>query len=71
MDNNKKQELYELGQILNINENEINATLKKKKRRAILAILLALAAAILLTGCLSTFYTAVAISDFSWIWRIF
>ena len=65
-----KQNLYRIGRILDLSNSEINATLKKKKRTVILAILLALAAVIMLTGCIHTMYTAVVLRDFSWIWRL-
>jgi len=64
-----KQNLYRVGQILDLGENEINTTLKKKKITMIIGILLTILAALMLSGCINTMYIAASIHDFSWLWR--
>jgi len=65
-----KQDLYRVGNIVGLNDNEINATLKKKKLKLIIGILLTLLGVSMLSGCIQIMYIAVSIHDFSWLWRL-
>ena len=67
---NTKKDIYDIGQILDISRNEINTMLKKKKWTLIVAIILLIFSALMLSGCVHAYYIAVCKSDFSWIWRL-
>lgn len=65
-----KQDLYRVGDIVGLCDNEIDATLKKRKLTLLIAILLTLLGILMLSGCIHTLYVAVSIHDFSWLWRL-
>ena len=71
INNTNEQHLQRIGQILELNGDEINKMIRKKKKTLIIAILLTILATIMLSGCIHTLYTSVSLLDFSGIWRLF
>jgi len=75
-ENNEVTDISNIGQILNINSEDIKTMMRNKKIYLILGTVLFLVA--ILTGCIDpggggggTHYMAICIKDFSWIWRYF
>jgi hypothetical protein len=70
--NKAKKDIYDVGEILDINRNEINKMLKKRKWTIIVAIILTIISTLMLSGCfVRIMYMPASIHDFSWIWRLF
>ena len=63
--------LHKIGELIDINKDEVKTLLNKKRKTMVIAILLSILASIFLSGCIQTFYTSPALIDFSWIWRLF
>lgn len=70
-ENNEQVEISDIGQILNINSDEIKTTMRKKKILLIIGGIMLLVLS--LAGCIDNdpggHYMAISMNDFSWIWR--
>ena len=72
-ENNKRVDIRSIGQILNIDSNEIKTTMRKKKIMLIVGGIMILVLS--LAGCINGppnnggHYMAISMNDFSWIWR--